>query len=186
VARLLHCTTCNNTVHEDDVERLDKWKMVSNGLQCPVCAGEETRKETNPKDRIGCMKAPTHYISSPVMFEMGLAMLEGAIKYGGHNFRVAGVRASIYFDAAKRHLDSYWEGEDIDPDSGLPHIIKAMACLHVLRDSQLMGNHTDDRPPRLPNGLDTKRLNAKAKEIIERHAHMTGVEDFTQQGLEDG
>ena len=114
---------------------------------------------------------------------MGLAMLEGAVKYGGHNYRVAGVRASVYYDAARRHLDSYWEGEDIDPDSGLPHIIKAMACLHVLRDSQLMGNHTDDRPPRLPNGLDTKQLNAKAAEIIERGESIARVADYTQDQL---
>jgi len=109
-------------------------------------------------------------------------MLEGATKYGGHNYRVAGVRASVYYDAARRHIDAFWEGESTDPASGLPHIIKAIACLVVLRDGQLMENWVDDRPPRLPSGLDTGRLNAKAKEIIERLAGAAKADDFTQVG----
>ena len=140
------------------------------------------RKETNPKDSIGVLKSPVHYVSAPVVFELGLAMLEGATKYGGHNYRVAGVRASVYYDAARRHIDAFWEGESTDPASGLPHIIKAIACLVVLRDGQLMENWVDDRPPRLPSGLDTGRLNAKAKEIIERLAGAAKADDFTQVG----
>ena len=75
-------------------------------------------------------------------------MMEGAMKYGRHNYRVAGVRASVYLDATIGHLSDYWEGQDIDPDSNLHHITKAIASLYVLRDAQLQNMCEDDRPPK--------------------------------------
>lgn len=83
-----------------------------------------------------------------VMAEVGVAMLEGATKYGRHNYRVAGVRSSVYYDAVMRHLIAWWEGEDIDPDSKLSHVTKAITSLVVLRDAMMQGMATDDRPPR--------------------------------------
>ena len=111
----------------------------------------EGTKPSNPKDSVGIKKVPFSTVPSEVTAEVGLAMLEGALKYGRHNYRSVGVRASVYYDAALRHLTSFWEGQDIDPDSGLPHLVKCLACLYVLRDSQHMGNWVDDRPPRTPN-----------------------------------
>lgn len=106
-------------------------------------------KPTNPKDAIGSSKPPLSCVSMPVMFEIGNAMLEGSCKYGRHNYRAAGVRASVYFDAAMRHLARWWEGEDIDPDSGMSHVTKAIAGLVVLRDAQINGMVAfDDRPPK--------------------------------------
>jgi hypothetical protein len=125
-------------------------------------------KETNPKDAVGTGKVPFSTISAVVMGELGLAMLEGARKYGRHNYRVAGVRASVYYDALKRHITAWWEGEDIDKDSGLPHIVKAIATLVVLRDSQIQQNWVDDRPPPSPEGWQ-EELNKKAKEIIAKY-----------------
>ena len=125
-------------------------------------------KDTNPKDAVGTKKAPLSTLPAPVMFELGLALLEGARKYGRHNYRIAGVRASVYYDALMRHLGAWWEGEDIDPDSGLSHVIKAMACLVVLRDSMLIGNWKDDRPPKLKAGW-VAELNKKAADIIEKY-----------------
>jgi len=125
-------------------------------------------KATNPKDAVGTKKVPFSTISAPVMAEVGLAMLEGARKYGRHNYREAGVRASVYYDANFRHLAAWWEGEDDDPDSGLSHITKAIAGLMVLRDSMMKGNWVDDRPPKVVDGW-VQKLNEKAKEIIERY-----------------
>jgi len=127
-----------------------------------------TTKETNPKDAVGTGKYPSSTVPAPVIGEVGLAMLEGARKYGRHNYRVAGVRASVYYDACKRHLDDFWEGVDIDKDSGLPHVVKAIACLVVLRDSQMQGNWVDDRPPPSPKDWQDV-LNKKAKEIIAKY-----------------
>lgn len=129
-----------------------------------------TSKPSNPKDSVGIKKVPFSTVPSEVTAEVGLAMLEGALKYGRHNYRSVGVRASVYYDAALRHLTAFWEGQDIDPDSGLPHIVKCLACLYVLRDSQHMGNWVDDRPPRIPdNDIWTSVLNKQAEHLLEKY-----------------
>ena len=107
-----------------------------------------TEKPSNPKDALGIKKPPQSTLPQNVLSEVGVAMLEGALKYGRHNFRVIGVRGSVYYDAARRHLDYWWEGEDIDPDSGLSHITKAITSLVVLRDAMLNNMWNDDRPPK--------------------------------------
>jgi hypothetical protein len=124
-------------------------------------------KDTNPKDAVGVRKAPLSCVPSQPVLEMGLAMMEGARKYGRHNYRIAGVRASVYYDAAIRHLMAWYEGEDTDPDSGIPHLAKAMACLCVIRDSVLRGNCVDDRPPSMELGWQSD-LNKKASDLIDR------------------
>jgi hypothetical protein len=125
-------------------------------------------KDTNPKDAVGTKKVPFSTVPARVVAEMGLALLEGARRYGRHNYRASGVRASVYYDACLRHLTAWWEGQDVDPDSGLPHVVKALACLAVLRDSQTQGNWVDDRPPPTP-GEWIAELNARAAALIEKH-----------------
>jgi len=102
----------------------------------------------NPKDSIGAAKPPITTVSFAVLQELGVAMAEGAMKYGRHNYRLAPVRASIYVDATFGHIASYFEGEDIDADSGLHHITKAIASLTVLRDAIIQETVVDDRPPK--------------------------------------
>jgi hypothetical protein len=104
------------------------------------------------------------------MAEVGVAMLEGACKYGRHNYRIAGVRASVYYDGTMRHLMDWWEGQDMDPDSGLSDITKAITSLVVLRDAMIQGMCTDDRPPSAK--AFRQELNAKAAEIIDRYQHL--------------
>lgn len=105
-------------------------------------------KPTNPKDAVGIKKVPLlSVLPLRVLSGLALAMLEGARKYGRHNYRVSGVRASVYLDACGRHLAAFYGGRNIDPDSGLHELDKAMACLAVLRDGIHQGNWMDDRPP---------------------------------------
>ena len=125
------------------------------------------KKPTNPKDILAINKVPLSTLSGPVLFDMGLGMLEGARKYGRHNYRKMGVSATVYYDATMRHLVDWFEGEDIDPDSGLNHVTKALTALMVLRDSMLLGNWIDDRP--LRNPLNIQELNKKAEEIIKKY-----------------
>jgi hypothetical protein len=128
---------------------------------------QETEKPSNPKDSVGIRRVPFSTVPMEVTAEVGLAMLEGALKYGRHNYRTIGVRSSVYFDAALRHLVRWWEGEDIDPDSGLPHIVKALASLYVLRDSQITGLLNDDRPPPVPEWAN--RMNEYAGKLIDQY-----------------
>ncbi len=136
-------------------------------------------KDTNPKDSVGVRKVPMSTVSAPVSMEVGLAMLEGARKYGRHNYRIAGVRASVYYDASMRHLMAWWEGEDLDPDSELSHITKAIVTLYVLRDSMIQENWEDDRPPASPEDW-VNWMNYRASRVIDRTP--TPVPAFTAIG----
>jgi hypothetical protein len=126
-------------------------------------------KETNPKDAVGVRKVPFSTLSAQVTAEVGLAMLEGARKYGRHNYRVAGVRMSVYYDATMRHLTAWWDGQDLDPDSGLSHITKAIAALYVLRDAMMNDMAEDDRPPEVKDPNWQARMNVSAGQIIDRY-----------------
>ena len=110
-----------------------------------------------------------------------LALAEGAHKYGRHNYRVAGVRASVYYDAMLRHLFAWWEGEDTDPASGLHHIDKMIAGAFVLRDAMLGDMCTDDRPPSIAPGW-VEEANARYVELVERMLaeHGESLEPFTR------
>lgn len=127
-------------------------------------------KDSNPKDIVGSGKIPQSCVSQLVAQEVGVAMFEGQLKYGRHNQRAMGARASVYYDSARRHLDKWWEGQDIDPDSGLNHIVKAITSLYVLRDAMLMGVFTDDRPPQMPDYEQfVKELDEKVASLKETY-----------------
>jgi len=141
-------------------------------------------KDSNPKDAIGTAKWRQFFVvPMQVLWEVGVGMLEGSLKYGRHNYRGAGVRASVYVDAALGHIQQFVEGEDIDKDSGLSHITKAICSLFVLRDAQMNGFWTDDRPPQIKD-MDAlrDRLQALVVDNFERYAdkdphHYSEVED---------
>jgi hypothetical protein len=149
--------------------------------------GSGSSQINNPKDAIGARKAKFSTIPAGVLFEVGTAMLEGAVKYGRHNFRVMGLRASVYYDASMGHIADWWEGQDIDPDSGLHHVTKAISTLVVLRDAMLQDKMTDDRPPK--SKVFKRDFNADAARIIDLHKdknpkHWTIKDDLT--GFSDG
>lgn len=53
----------------------------------------------------------------------------GALKYSDHNWR-KGYPWTLSLDALGRHISSFTKGEEIDPESGLPHL--AHATFHLL------------------------------------------------------
>lgn len=138
-------------------------------------------KLSNPKDAVGSRKWRQFFtVPSRVLWEVGVVMLEGSLKYGRHNYRHAGVQASIYTDAAKGHIDQWIEGEDLDPDSGINHLSHAIASLMVLRDGIIEGNFTDDRPPK-HKSLDEHRAMLQDKVDALLHKYPTPVEPYTQE-----
>lgn len=108
------------------------------------------KKDTNPKDLIGSKKLPLHLCPGTAKVEWTLALLEGALKYGKYNYRVAGVRGSIYLDALERHLEKYKNGEGRDPKTRVHHLGSIMACASIILDTDACGKLIDDRPPRGP------------------------------------
>lgn len=102
-------------------------------------------KGSNPKDIIGSDKLPIHLWPTTATAFGSLALLDGALKYGRTNYRAVGVRASIYYDALNRHMNAWFEGQNDDNDSGLPHLSHALACIAILVDAQAAGKLNDDR-----------------------------------------
>jgi len=68
----------------------------------------------------------------------------GAKKYEPHNWR-KGFEWSRLYAALLRHLGAFWGGEDTDPESGLPHLSHALACVVFLSVHQTNSLGTDDR-----------------------------------------
>ena len=128
-----------------------------------------SEKPSNPKDIVGIRKVSMSVLPTPVMWEVSLGMMEGALKYGRHNYRAIGVRASVYYDATQRHLTDWWEGQDIDPASNLNHITKAISSLTVLRDSMIRDNWVDDRPPATDPAF-LQELNDRASLLVDQYA----------------
>lgn len=150
----------------------------------------------NPKQAPGRKKYSMAPLPAAVMAEVGTAMLEGALKYGRHNWRDTGIVASDYYDATLRHLFAWWEGEDIDRDSGLSHVTKAIASLVVLRDAMAMGTVVDDRPVRLGgkwqdglnalvDGLREKYPEPRAPHCEAGRRRAMGVEELSDEELEE-
>ena len=105
-----------------------------------------TYPDNNPKTVLGLKKPSLSAIPPAGMFHLGLAMDNGRNKYGAMNWREKKVSSSIYYDAALRHLLSWYDGEDYTEDSGVHHLGHAMACLSIVLDAMETGNLNDDRP----------------------------------------
>lgn len=127
-------------------------------------------KYTNPKDVIGSDKVPLSLFPAAALEHGSLAMLEGALKYGRDNFRVAGVRSSIYVDAALRHIMAWNNGEDVAPDSGVSHLGHVLACVAIILDAQAQGSLTDDRKPYQNVGLGFAAAQEQVKAMREKYA----------------
>lgn len=105
-------------------------------------------KDTNPKDRMATTRLDLSLFPATARAYGALAMTEGDLKYGGYNYRVIGVKASVYYAAANRHLDKWFNGEWIDPKTGVPHLASALACIGILIDAIECEKLNDDRPPK--------------------------------------
>lgn len=89
-------------------------------------------------------KAPIHLIPVSTIHGMAFAFAFGGKKYGLHNFR-NGLAHTRCLDAAMRHILAIVSGEDLDPESGLPHVYHAMCSLAMYDDSRLNHPELDDR-----------------------------------------
>lgn len=81
------------------------------------------------------------------LLELAKVAGAGAKKYERFNY-AKGYAWSLSYDALFRHVLAFLNGEDNDPDDGLPHMAHAAwHCLALLTFS-LRGRGTDDRFPR--------------------------------------
>ena len=109
--------------------------------------GSSPMTEDNPKyvqaQKDG--KSPFEYIPLRTLAGTAKVLEHGANKYGIRNWRKDPIKASTYQGAFLRHLEAYYEGEDIDPDSGASHLSHIMANCMVMLDAALENTLIDDR-----------------------------------------
>jgi hypothetical protein len=89
----------------------------------------------------------------------------GAVKYdprlsdgriddrtNSNNWR-KGMRWGRTYGAAQRHLQAWWDGEDLDPETGESHLSHAICCLMMLSEYEIKPQYHihDDRPHRGTN-----------------------------------
>lgn len=100
----------------------------------------------NPKTVHGEAKPSPALIPGSAVIELASVFGLGAKKYGPYNWRDKPVSSTVYVNAAIRHLYSFLDGEDIDPESGRSHLAHAMACCAILIDAKACGTLNDNRP----------------------------------------
>lgn len=103
--------------------------------------------DDNPKTQFGLKKVPMHLVPPIAIAQCALAFENGAGKYGPFNWREKTISSTVYYGAAMRHLQAWYDGEDYAPDSGVHHLAHVMACCAMVLDGQSIGKLNDNRPP---------------------------------------
>ena len=106
--------------------------------------GEEIRVTSDTGGSKGMKAAQASALDPVALWKLAEVAGMGAQKYSAHNY-LAGYRWSLSVDALQRHVWLHQSGEDVDSESGLPHM--AHAAWHALALVSFMerGLGDDDR-----------------------------------------
>lgn len=99
----------------------------------------------NPKDLIGRTKAPLRLVPPVLPIYLSVVQALGAAKYGAFNWRTLSISRVTYLEAAWRHILLALDGEDEDPETGVPHEASVVACMAIILDAGINGKLVDDR-----------------------------------------
>ncbi len=122
-------------------------------------------KDTNPKDAAASTRLDLSLFPMSAVAHGAHAMAEGNLKYGGFNWREAGVLASVYVAAAMRHLFKWFNGQEHDPKTLVHELGSVMACAAILIDAIESGKLVDDRPPSQDMAAMLDRFETKVKHL---------------------
>lgn len=144
--------------------------------QCPSCSATPasaagipsvtTVNTVNPKEIAATrdQKAPLDLLEYAADVEVAKALKTGAVKYGVQNYKNIGeILARVYGSAIKRHIGAWLNGQDLDPESGLPHLAHIGANVHVLFGAMEAGTFVDNRGP-APRTDEQNELSARSNQ----------------------
>lgn len=110
------------------------------------CAPDESGLNAPTKAKhFSSGKSGVDQIPPEVLMLWGDIFRHGEEKYGRNNWK-SGTEWHEFYGSALRHLYKWWLGEDIDPDSGEPHLAHSLWNVGALIYFQLHGLGNDDRP----------------------------------------
>ena len=108
----------------DNIEHAKHYTSHPSGIEC-IQITKQGRKDDTKKRRYSLL--PTGTVNHVV------DVLEfGAIKYAPDNWQKVPDARRRYYDAAMRHIDSWFGGEVKDSETELPHLAHAVCCLLFL------------------------------------------------------
>jgi hypothetical protein len=80
-------------------------------------------------------------------------LTDGAKKYADNNWKYVRPFRERYYDALMRHIMAWNQGEEFDPESGLPHLAHAMCCMVFLHEGpDEDADNFDGLRPDFPDG----------------------------------
>ena len=105
-----------------------------------------TRLEDTPHTgvKLDTGKPPMELLDAYALEQVAMVLEFGRRKYSAHNWR-KGISYGRLAGAALRHVFAFLRGEDVDLESGLPHIAHAMCCLMFLLGMTRTMPEMDDR-----------------------------------------
>jgi hypothetical protein len=106
---------------------------------------ETLERLDEPAKRFDAGKARVDLIPPEFIEALGRHYAVGAAKYEENNWR-KGMSWSRCYASAVRHLLAFWRGEEIDAETGTPHVIAAAWNMAALHWYGLHNAGTDDRP----------------------------------------
>lgn len=90
-------------------------------------------------------KPMVQHVDPRFLFAVGNVMAFGAKKYDVNNWR-KGIEHMRLAGSVLRHMCSWIMRENLDPESGLPHLAHAGASLMMLYTTTITHPNLDDRP----------------------------------------
>ena len=94
--------------------------------------------------RFNSGKLPMHLVPTSAIYALADVLEYGATKYDDHNWR-RGMKWSVPYSCAMRHLLKWFEGEEKDEESGKEHLAHVMANIAMLIEYKSTCKELDDR-----------------------------------------
>jgi hypothetical protein len=107
-------------------------------------------------------KPKIHLIPSEVIIGMARGYEYGIIKHGRFNFRFNDVTQTEVADSLLRHTLAWLDGEDIDQESGLPHVWLIGANYGMLEWKRVHRPDLDDRYKGKKNAVKSKETKPRS------------------------
>jgi hypothetical protein len=138
---------------------------------------DEVRTVSSTGAEKGVKAARHDLIPVPALDLLARLYGKGADKYAAHNWR-KGYEWSKSYAAAQRHMVLFWDGEDIDPEMGLPHVICAVFHMFALATYMIEHPEFDDRFKK-----EVETLGETITEAIDKN-RVVGKVSETEEGIE--
>ena len=135
--------------------------------------GDVNSQERGSGARYNDSKPDLSLIPLVTLYDEARVWMHGKKKYAAWNW-AKGMDWSVPYACAMRHLAAWQRGEDIDEESGLPHLAHAMCNLRMLTLYADVFPEGDDRP--------TKWLNREPGEELMELLHGKKAEQDLDEG----